>query len=1167
MRQRDVPRRKDEPPRGEREPAGYEQPERAEKQLQRLAAVAGLSEAALASLDRLCRRSADPDGALAGAARALEARFERLGGPAREASLPPLVLIASASKFLAAHLAARPRLLDLLAHPRFSRRARSAASALKAALRLLRDPRDARNPGAAKEPGASAEVQASSRANASAIKSLEDLNIRSFNIATSESSDNQNTQSSNESRGGASGAGGSVERFHARLRRHKLVEILRIALRDLSGRAPIPESTAELSRLAAGAFEAAVRFHYRRLCAAHGTPAGSGLDAPSGFCVLGMGKLGGEELNFSSDVDVLYVYDKDGRTAGDAGGRGAIDHFAFYAKLAEEVTRAVGAALEGGFVFRVDLDLRPEGRSGPVVNSLRGLELYYEAQGADWERFAWLKARPIAGAQGVGEAALRAMQPFVYRKYLDIEAIRAMRALKARAERESAKRGGVDLKLGPGGIREVEFFCQALQLLHGGRDPNLRERNTLRALERLLFAGLISARDRDALSEAYLLLRTLEHRVQMVAERQTHQLPAEPAELGRLARRSGLATREELERALARHRGEVQSRFSDLLRVARDDEPEQLDANALIAADPQSEPQSPEVLEALRALGFAQPDAAALELARMRKRKGTPFSPAAPPELAARAPWLLAELAKVPDPDRALRHLADLFGQLAQPSATARLFAGSPRTARLLLSLFGASDFLSRSLLRHPELIDQLVHRGSAPLSREKAELRALMYQRVEPFISPLEPDVEAALSELRRFHNEEILRIGLHDVAGALDPEAAGEQLSDLADVCVESCLALAQRETERVYGKLTPRAPPAGPPEAPGATVAAEAAAAGHATQGLHDNKVIAPRAAPSLVVIALGRLGGRELGYHSDLDLIFLYDGEGETAGPRKAQAHEQFARIAQKMISHLSLALPEGILYRIDTRLRPSGNAGPLVVSFDALARYHGDLKSAPGPGESAPRVAWTWERQALLRARAVAGDLALFDRAKREVLGASLFRPLDEKARAETARELYVMRERMEREIADESGARYNSKLGRGGLVDVEFAVQLLQLVHGHDHPAIRSPSTPAALAALAAEGILGPHEAEPLARGWRFLRRLESRLRIVRDRSVAHLPQAGRELAQLARRLGYSGDEAQVSQALLDDYQRATQSVRAAFLRVVSALTPLPAAAPITSEP
>jgi glutamate-ammonia-ligase adenylyltransferase len=1018
--------------------------------LARLPQESGLAAQEVAQLEELCARSADPDGALFGAAQALASRRLRLGGPARPAALAPLVAVCAASRFLAAHLATRPRLLDLLAHPRFVTRGRSRRDAKAAALSLLRGlaPGDPRAPG--------------------------DLALR--------------------------------------LRRHKVVEVLRIAVRDLTRRAAIPEVTRELSRLAAAAFEAAVRFHYARLCLLHGAPEGRSAAGPSGFCVLGMGKLGGEELNFSSDVDVLYCYDKDGLTQG--GPPRAVDHFAFYAKLAEEVTRAVGASVSGEFVFRVDLELRPEGRSGPIVNALRGFELYYEAQGAGWERFAQLKARPIAGDLAVGEEALRRLAPFVWRKYLDLSAVEEMRALKARAEREAGRRGGLDLKLGPGGIREVEFFTQALQLLHGGRDANLRERGTLRALERLLFAGLLSSRDRDELSEAYIVLRRLEHRLQMVAERQTHSLPVDERERAKLARRAGYPSLAAMEDDLAVQRGRVQARFSDLLRVAGG-EPPVLDPRAELAADPQAS--DDERRQALAGLGFQNAEASAAEMSRLVRKRGTPFAATAPADLAAAAPQLVGELAAAPDPDQALRHLAELFGQLSDPSATARLLAGSPRTARLLISLFGSSDFLSRSLLRHPELIDQLVHRGSAPLVRSREILQSSLRERL---LALPEGDVEEQLSEMRRFRNEEVLRIGLHDVAGALDAGVVGEQLSDLAEICVEACLALAQREVEARDGK--PR---------------------------------LADGTPATLVVIALGTLGGQELGYHSDLDLLFLYSGGvglGDDAAAPGARAevplNVHFARVAERLISYLALPLREGPLYRIDTRLRPSGSAGPLVVSFEALARYH--EHGRPGERRSeAPRAARLWERQALLRARPVAGDFSLFARAQREVLEKSLFRPLDAEGRAEAARELFAMRERMEREIGAETPARYNSKLGRGGLVDVEFAVQFLQLVHGSASPAIRKPGTLQALAEEARLGYLAAADQEPLERGYRFLRRLESRVRIVRDRPIDHLPTSGRELTLLARRLGYAGERC--GEDLLADYARATAAVRAAFLRVL----------------
>ncbi|HUJ26978.1 MAG TPA: DUF294 nucleotidyltransferase-like domain-containing protein, partial [Myxococcales bacterium] len=530
---------------------------------------------------------------------------------------------------------------------------------------------------------------------------------------------------------------------------------------------------------------------------------------------------------------------------------------------------------------------------------------------------------------------------------------------------------------------------------------------------------------------------------------------------------------------LAVHRGRVEARFKDLLRVAGGEAPGG-DVRASAAADPHAT--LDERAAALAELGFDQPETSAEELERLARKRGTPFHDAG-----ALGPALVLELAAAPDPDQALRHLADLFGSLAHPKATSDLLAESPRTTRLLVSLFGSSDFLSRSLLKHPELIDQLVGRGSAPLVRDKPELRGELRNRLSALAAD---DVEGALGEMRRFHNEEILRIGLHDVAGALDTEQVSRQLSDLADTCVETCFAIAQAEIDRRYGLR-----------------------------------------AATLCVIALGKLGGRELGYHSDLDLLFLYSDAGEHGAN-----HEYFARLAQKLISHLSLQLREGFLYRIDTRLRPSGSAGPLVISFAALQSYH-------------QREARLWERQALLKARPIAGDEDLFQRAHAQVLAPSIFRPTDRK---QAAAEMLSMRERMEREIAAESSGRYNSKLGRGGLVDVEFAVQFLQLIHGAAAPSVCAAGTPQALAALRDAGLLSDDDYAPLSRGYRFLRRLESRLRMVYDRSVDRLPEGGPELTRLAKRMGYSGPRQQIGDTLLADYQRATTEVRAAFLRVMA---------------
>ena len=891
---------------------------------------------------------------------------------------------------------------------------------------------------------------------------------------------------------------GDVAGLHRALRRFKQREIARVALRDLGGRATLAETTREIADIAAAAFDAAVAFHFARLAALHGAPEGAAPGA-TGFVVIGMGKLGGRELNFSSDVDVLYAYQRDGMTSGGTSpAGGALGNFAFYARLAEHVTRALSLSTEDGFVFRVDLNLRPEGRSGPIASSAEALERYYEAQGRTWERAALLKARPIAGDVAVGEALLARLAPFVYRRSLDLGVVEELRQMKLRVERQAEARGHRSLKLGPGGIREVEFYAQALQLVAAGRDPSLRERATLPALDKLLFAGHVSARDHAALADAYVLLRRLEHRVQMVAERQTHDLPDEPDELGRLARRAGFADADAMLEELTRRRAEVRERFDGLLATATVYSGEA--ARATSSASPEclavldEDASDEDRASRLAALGWSDPEAALGELSRLAFRRDSPFGPAPRPEHADLGARLLAECAGAPDPDLALRGLSRFVAALSAPRAYFDVLARRPRAARLVVSVFGTSELLSQQLARQPELLELLAE-GGAPPRRAPGELAALMRARV----AAAPDDTESRLAALVRAHNEERLRLALHDIAGALDLEEVFEGLSELADACIAECLALTEAEIAARFG------PPAG-----GATFA----------------------------VVALGKLGGRELGYHSDLDLAFVYSGSADAVDGARITNGERFVRLGQRLLALLAVPLREGALYRVDARLRPSGSKGPLVVSERALADYH------------ARGAAALWERQAWLKARAVAGDALLFSRLWNTTLAPSIFATVDPR---EAAREIAAMRERLEREGApktvngDAEGA--DLKLGAGGLADVDFAAQLLQLVHGALRPSVRTPSTLAALRALRDAGLLSPDDSETLQASWRFLRRLELRLRLMRDRGVSKMPRSGRALAVLARRLGYAG--ADPGAQLLAEHAEVARRTRAVFRRLV----------------
>jgi [glutamine synthetase] adenylyltransferase / [glutamine synthetase]-adenylyl-L-tyrosine phosphorylase len=885
-----------------------------------------------------------------------------------------------------------------------------------------------------------------------------------------------------------------VAGLHRLLRRVRAREVVRISLRDLR-RARVKEVTAELSALAIACLDTAIRFHDRRLRAKHGPPAGLRDREPgAGFCALAMGKLGARELNFSSDVDLVYVYGLDGETEGER----PVTHFAYYAKLAELVTESIAKPTEDGFVFRVDLNLRPDGQNGPIVNSVRAAEMYYQSFGRTWERNALVKAAPGAGDLAVGVELLRQLDPFIWRRSLDLDVVREIQAMKARIDARAGAEGKDDLKLGKGGIREAEFFVTALQLLHAGRDETraLRERAVLPALDRLLFAGIVLEKDRDELADAYLFLRRAEHRVQMVEGARTHRLPA-PGERLWLARSMGYATEDAFEAALAAHRSRVARLFQGLLGAAGS-EAVPLDPELSLVADSQVERERRAVVA--RSRGIVDPDRVLAAIDAMARRR-TPFSPLGDP---AHAVALLSDALGTPDPDQALSHLSDFAAALQGPEPYFRMLTEHRRVARLLLSLFGTSDFLSKRFLRHPELIDMLLREDQVLLQKERETFRKDVEERLGHLDPSLPPDdlLERRLGELRRYKNEEVLRIAIHDIAGTIDIASVAAQLTELAEACLERALALAEGEAQA---------------------------------------KGIAPPA--RLCVIGMGKLGGRELGYHSDLDLIFLYPG---TAGP----GHERYPRLAQRLMSFLQMPLREGRLYQIDTRLRPSGNQGALVIGSEAFIRYHAGAALPGGErrdGADGPVRSQLWERQALLRARHVAGDAALFEEIREKVLVPAVYgRPEDP---ASLAAEIRRMRERMESELGKEASRGKNPKTGHGGLVDVEFAAQFLQLAHGHDHPAIRTGSTPVALRRLRQAGLLREADYLPLAEGYDFLRRVELRLRIVHDFAIDHLPEGGPALAQLARRLGYAGPEP--GQRFLAEYARVTAAVRQAFENVV----------------
>ncbi|KIH76094.1 glutamate-ammonia-ligase adenylyltransferase [Geoalkalibacter ferrihydriticus] len=898
------------------------------------------------------------------------------------------------------------------------------------------------------------------------------------------------------------------------LRRYKRREILRIGGRDLCGLADLVETTAALSDLAGACLHRAYEICERLLRVEYGAPRlvsdeGGAASEPE-FTVLGMGKLGGRELNFSSDIDLIYIYSSErGETAGIPDGRGGVRNriglHQYYVKLAEMLTRAIGQATADGFVFRVDLNLRPEGSRGEMAISQRGAEVYYESWGQSWERAALLKARPVAGSRELGERVLKDLAPFIYRRYLDYGMVEDIKTMKMKVDRNLARQreGELNLKLGRGGIREIEFFIQALQLIYAGKNSHLRERNSLKALELLRREGLIKDEDHRQLHEAYVFLRTVEHRIQVVQERQTHNLPKKEEDLRLLARRSGFADEAAFKRVLEGHRQGVQAIYRDLFFTSEEKIREEVRPEILFLFDSAAEPDL--VKDLLEEKGCRNVEGAYENLLLLRDGgPRTQLTERGRRILERIAPLLLQEVVDSPEPEMALNSLVRFLGALRARSTFYSLLAENREIIRMLVNLFGTSRFLSRIFIQHPEILDVLVSRQAAVIRKNVERLRSDLQEHLARV-----DDYEGKLEALRRFRNEEFLRIALHDLSGKLSLAEGTEQLSLLADVCLEQAVEIAR-------GELLPRF---GIPQL--------------------RKEGEAPREA-AFAILGMGKLGGHELTYHSDLDIIFLYEADGgnvpapgtDPARFRELTNQEYFSRLAQRIISVLTLQTREGHVYKIDTRLRPSGNQGPLVTSLPAFEHYH-------------EASAALWERQALTKARVVTGPPD-FARRLEEIRTRQVYcRPVPPQLKDE----IYRLRTRMETEIARERADHFNIKTGRGGMVDVEFLAQYLQLLHGGDHPELRIANTTHLLGVLNRLKILGEEDFQVLGSGYVFLRRLENKLRLVHDQSINDLSGERGYLLKLARRLGYPERPRRADQVFLEDYRRVTENIRAVFLR------------------
>ena len=892
------------------------------------------------------------------------------------------------------------------------------------------------------------------------------------------------------------------------LRHFKRAEIARIAMRDLCGLATLEEVTLELSSLASVSLQAAYEVCRRLLIKEYGEPlmeTAHGL-REARMVIIGMGKLGGYELNFSSDIDIVYFYESDrGMTAGAEGSSaqdgGQVSLHTFFVKLAEMISRALSMVTEDGFVFRVDMGLRPEGRAGDMATSLSSAEIYYESWGRSWERTAMLKARPVAGSLELGEQLLKTLQPFVYRKYLDYNMIEDMKGMKQKIDASLARsrENGINLKLGRGGIREIEFFIQTLQVIHAGKNPKLRERNSLKALDKLAEERLITEADRRKLSDAYRFLRTAEHRIQVVMERQTHNLPAKEDELLALACRCGFRRDTGLRRfseALEKHRANVAAIYDSLF-YSRDDRLiEEIKPDVLFLLNPKADADL--VKDMLEERHFVNLDRAYENLLSLREKTTRKnLSERSRRVLERILPFLLQELLGSPDPDMALINLERFLTVIGNRSVYYyALLSERLDTLKLLISLFSMSEFLSKTLIGHPELLESMTSGFRDNTEKSRSE----MEDELSKVIARAD-DFEEGLELLRRYHNREVLRIGLNDIQGRVKQTVTTGQLSLLAEACLAAAYHMAVGELKR-FGRPV------------------------YISEGRE--------LTANLVVIAMGKLGGKELNYHSDLDIIFVYDHQGYTVGGKQISNHEYFAKLAQKIISIMSLQTCQGFVYKIDTRLRPSGNSGPLVTSLASFLEYH-------------QKEAQIWERQALTKARVVLGDSVLAKQLS-EVLEQAVYgSTIHEEGRSE----IHRLRMRMERELAKETAHNYNIKTGRGGLVDVEFIAQYMQLRYGFRYPELRRPNTIEVLNRMGESGIVPKSVSEMLVAGYRFLRKLENRLRIVHDHSVNDLDRSRDYLNRLARRMGYPQNLKEPGVALINEYEEVTGKIRDCYEKIV----------------
>jgi [glutamine synthetase] adenylyltransferase / [glutamine synthetase]-adenylyl-L-tyrosine phosphorylase len=890
------------------------------------------------------------------------------------------------------------------------------------------------------------------------------------------------------------------DRVAAALRRTKRIVALATAIGDIGGIWPLERVTAALSDLAEATLGLAMAYLLR---AAHDAgelrlpdpddPARGG-----GFTVLGMGKLGARELNYSSDVDLVLLYDSGAPIYTDRSEGHAMAAFA--SRIARGLVSLMEARDADGYVFRTDLRLRPDPAVTPPAVALSAAIAYYESMGQNWERAAMIKARPVAGDLALGAGFIEAIRPFLWRRGLDFAAVADIHAMKRRIDEHKggalvaaadpvARIAGHNVKLGEGGIREIEFLAQTLQLVWGGRDPGLRVPTTLGALRALSRAGHVPRRAATELAAAYRFLRGVEHRLQMVADRQIHELPQRPAELARFATFMGYPDAAAFATELLRHLDQVRAHYAEVFELV----PDLLDAGT---AGPELDFSGVDAapaatVAALRALGFGNPDRIVTAVRGWQAGHVRALRSARARDLLAQMlPHVLAALARQPQPDAVFNRFDGFLSHQPAGVQLLSLFQRNPALLDRIAAVLGAAPSLADHLSNHPASLDGLLapeeDPDPAPLLRARLKDARLL---------------EDAIEIIRRTVREEDFTVSVATMEGRLDTDTAGRRRTEIADAALSALLPRVLADFSARFGQVR----------------------------------------GGSMAVVAMGKAGGREMMAGSDLDLMLIYhhpEAVTESRGVRTMPASQWFVRAAHAYVAAVTAQGVDGRLYEVDMRLRPSGNKGPFAVSLPSFRRYHAES-------------AWTWERMALTRARVLAGPPALRARIEDSIAQALAAAGEPDQIRADAA----SMRARMARDLPPDGP--WDVKLRAGGQIEVEFIAQALQLIHARETPGLCSPTTRIALARLRQAGALPADDVALLTRADHVWRTVQGMLRITVGRGAPDdLPDASAR-ALLRAVAGALQGECPVDlpglRATLDDLAR---KVRAMFVRHVGEIGP-----------